>query len=504
MMIQNGDKTGSRFAVLFWSLLVISTGIRLVYAVVLPLTGDEAYFWEWARHPALSYYDHPPMAAWVMWPLIKLFGNTQLAVRMGAIIGIPLVILITRRLTLLISGSTKTANLTGILAMGIPLLEVGGLIYTTDTPLVLAGTMGGYLFYQAVVRNRKYAWWGLGVCFAAAILSKFLGVGLIAACFGYLLLSPKYRFYLRKSGPYIALGIGALGLVPILIWNASHNWATFVFNFSSRQAPLALGLTHLADYLAGQALALSPVVFLLAFPALAVCFPPGRNAVTARWEIPAFLALVPLGGFLAISVLTKVDPQWTGIGVPFLAIAVAGFLLRGEKAGGYYIGAAATAWTISLLIFLIPILPLTFPEGWKSPIRPDKIKISDLKLLTASPSGKGAEIAANLKEMEKEGATFVFTRSYALSSLAAFYTPGNPEVTVLGPGSVHGRSHFSWFDPSAHTGENALFVSYRDFAHERKFLLQRFKRVVLVLDASLDQNSLPLTLVKCYGFSGKR
>lgn len=503
-MIQNGDKTRSRFTALFWFLLIITTGIRLVYAVVLPLTGDEAYFWEWARHPALSYYDHPPMAAWLMWPLIRLFGNTQLAVRMGAVIGIPLVILITRRLALVISGSMRTANLTAILAMGIPLLEIGGLIYTTDTPLVLAGTMGGYLFYQAVARNRKHAWWGLGLCFASAILSKFLGVGLIVGCFGYLILSKRYRFHLMRSGPYIALGVGALGLIPIIIWNASHNWATFVFNFSSRQAPLAPGLGHLADYLAGQALALSPVVFLLAFPALAVCFPPGRNAAMARWEIPAFLALVPFGGFLAISILTKVDPQWTGIGIPFLAIAVAGFLLRGGKIGGYYIGTVATAWIISLLIFLIPVLPLAFPENWKSPIRPDKIKISDLKLLTASPSGKGAEIASSLKEMEREGAVFVFSRSYALSSLAAFYTPGNPEVTVLGPGSVHGRSHFSWFDPSAHTGENALFVSYRNFAREREFLLQRFKRVVLILDASNDQDSLPLTLVKCYGFSGKR
>lgn len=430
-MIQGEDKIGSRFTALFWSLLIITTGIRLVYAVVLPLTGDEAYFWEWARHPALSYYDHPPMAAWVMWPLLRLFGNTQFAVRMGAVFGIPLVILITRRLTLFISGSLKTANLTAVLAMGIPLLEVGGLIYTTDTPLVLAGAIGGYLFFLAVVRNRKNAWWGLGFCFAFAILSKFLGVGLIVACFGYLLLSPRYRFHLRKPGPYIALGVGTLGLVPILIWNASHNWATFVFNFSSRQAPLAPGFGHMADYLAGQALALSPVVFLLAFPALAVCLPPGRNTVTARWEIPAFLALVPLGGFLAISVLTKVDPQWTGIGVPFLAIAVGGFLLREGKVGGYYIGTTVTAWTISLLIFLIPILPLTFPANWKSPIRPDKIKISDLKLLTASPSEKGAEIAANLKEMEKEGPTFVFSRSYALSSLAAFYTPDNPEVTVL-------------------------------------------------------------------------
>ena len=56
----------SRLSVLFWSILGITTLIRLVYALKLPLTGDEAYFWEWERHPALGYYDHPPMAGWIL------------------------------------------------------------------------------------------------------------------------------------------------------------------------------------------------------------------------------------------------------------------------------------------------------------------------------------------------------------------------------------------------------------------------------------------------------
>jgi len=34
--------------------------VRLVFATVLPLFPDETYYWDWSRHPASGYFDHPP------------------------------------------------------------------------------------------------------------------------------------------------------------------------------------------------------------------------------------------------------------------------------------------------------------------------------------------------------------------------------------------------------------------------------------------------------------
>ncbi len=48
-----------------WILIVGSAFIRLFAAVNLGLGNDEAYHFLYARHPALSYYDHPPMMAWI-------------------------------------------------------------------------------------------------------------------------------------------------------------------------------------------------------------------------------------------------------------------------------------------------------------------------------------------------------------------------------------------------------------------------------------------------------
>ncbi len=47
----------------------------LLHAVVggyIGLSVDEAHYLLYAYHPALSYFDHPPLVGWVQWPLVTL------------------------------------------------------------------------------------------------------------------------------------------------------------------------------------------------------------------------------------------------------------------------------------------------------------------------------------------------------------------------------------------------------------------------------------------------
>jgi hypothetical protein len=43
-------------------------GYRLAvrHGAVLNLSPQEAYYWNYSIHPAVSYLDHPPMVAWVV------------------------------------------------------------------------------------------------------------------------------------------------------------------------------------------------------------------------------------------------------------------------------------------------------------------------------------------------------------------------------------------------------------------------------------------------------
>ena len=57
-----------------WMLIAVTALLRLICSVNLGLGNDEAYHWLYAAHPALSYYDHPPMMAWV-----EMLGLAMLA-----------------------------------------------------------------------------------------------------------------------------------------------------------------------------------------------------------------------------------------------------------------------------------------------------------------------------------------------------------------------------------------------------------------------------------------
>ena len=51
---------------------------RLALAATFPLANDEAYYWDWARAPALSYLDHPPGVSAVAWlgvRIVRFFGG---------------------------------------------------------------------------------------------------------------------------------------------------------------------------------------------------------------------------------------------------------------------------------------------------------------------------------------------------------------------------------------------------------------------------------------------
>ncbi|MDP1934501.1 MAG: glycosyltransferase, partial [Nitrosomonas sp.] len=60
--------------------------LRLVYFGLAQLIPDEAYYWQYAQHMDLSFYDHPPMVAWLIWFGTALLGHNEFGVRIGALL----------------------------------------------------------------------------------------------------------------------------------------------------------------------------------------------------------------------------------------------------------------------------------------------------------------------------------------------------------------------------------------------------------------------------------
>lgn len=51
---------------------------------------DEAQYWQWSTQPAFGYYSKPPLVAWLIAASTRLFGESELAIRLPALLAWPL------------------------------------------------------------------------------------------------------------------------------------------------------------------------------------------------------------------------------------------------------------------------------------------------------------------------------------------------------------------------------------------------------------------------------
>src|SRR6201999_4622881 len=71
------------------ALVAAMTVMRGVYASLLDLRMDEAYYWTWSKENVLSFLDHPPMIAWFIRFGTAIFGDTNFGVRFAGIVAMP-------------------------------------------------------------------------------------------------------------------------------------------------------------------------------------------------------------------------------------------------------------------------------------------------------------------------------------------------------------------------------------------------------------------------------
>ena len=81
---QIGPVIGTWLAVV--ALIVAMTVMRVIYACVIDLRTDEAYYWTWSKENVFSFLDHPPMIAWFIRFGTAIFGDTNFGVRFAGVL----------------------------------------------------------------------------------------------------------------------------------------------------------------------------------------------------------------------------------------------------------------------------------------------------------------------------------------------------------------------------------------------------------------------------------
>jgi dolichol-phosphate mannosyltransferase len=310
--------TGSRWIYLLLAGGVLAVVARTIAMAMVPLVPEEAYYWIYTQHPNLSYFDHPPMVAWIIRLGTAVFGDTEWGIRVvNGLLTIATSVLLYQHGTMWFT--RRAALLAAVSLHVLPMYFGVGLIATMDGALLAFWAMGMVGFGIAVKRGHAWGWYIAGVAVGGALLSKytgvFLGLGYVLAIAGH---RPWRRWFLSPH-PYLAAGLGLALFSPVLIWNARHDWASFRFQFVDRYTEAALDVRHFLSFVGIQFLVATPVVLiglvllirriavrrkmLMARWWVTLCFGLPLLLVTAyksitydvhlNWTLPAYIALLP-------------------------------------------------------------------------------------------------------------------------------------------------------------------------------------------------------------------
>jgi dolichol-phosphate mannosyltransferase len=326
-----GRRAGTGAASVRWRVLAVavvaySIAMRVLYGGAMDLIPEEAYYWNYSQHLAFGYLDHPPMVAWMIALGTWLLGDSELGVRLPVLFcWAASAILMWKYARLLFDRTTAFMSLA--LMACLPVLFLTGLLATPDAFLYLFWIAAVYFSHEALLLNRRKAWYALGILFGLGLLSKYtmalLGVSLVS----FLLVDHQARKWWTRREPYLAAGLALLVFSPVILWNAQNSWVSFAFQSSALLAKSPeFGLFEL---LGAMLLLVTPMGLIGSVRGLlpsrwtgVQVHGPQRFARRAKL-LAALSCVVPLTVFVAFSLFHSPKLNWTGVvflaAIPYLA-----------------------------------------------------------------------------------------------------------------------------------------------------------------------------------------
>jgi hypothetical protein len=207
----------------------------LAHDCPLDLIADEAHYWDWSRHLDWSYYSKGPLVAYLIRASCELLGpwaeahtgSLMPAVRAPAVVCGSLLLVSLYVLTVQVFRREPLALAVVAAALTLPILAVGSSLMTIDAPYTCCWGWALVLCHRAVFRGSGWAWPAAGLVVALGILAKYTMVLFVPSLALFMLTSPEHRPLLRRREFWRFCAAAALGGLPILVWNAQHDWVTF-------------------------------------------------------------------------------------------------------------------------------------------------------------------------------------------------------------------------------------------------------------------------------------
>ena len=401
-------------AIIAVTLLSALALLHLWLITQLGLVADEAYYWMWSKHLAASYTDKGPAIAWIIAAGTRVFGDTPFGIRwLGVLLSAGTawqLFRLARRLY-----DDRVALWCLAVACLIPLLAVGSIIMTIDSPSVFCWAWAANVFWTALESGKVRHWFGLGLIIGAGFLAKFTN-GLQLGCVALFLLwsLPHRRFLFSRQSLALGLAFG-LCLLPILWWNYQVGWlhVAALHSRSGVKGSFHIQPLQLVRFLGEQLGVLSPLLGLGMAVAAVGLLISHHHDPRVRFLLSQFLPVYGIFTFFSLNYAGK--GNWpapaliTGI---ILLVVFWRDLIQNRPRWRWWAYAALVVAAVMTLVLQIAIFA----------------SVPVLDLLMKRSQG-WPDYAAHIERARaKCKAPLLIANHYSQASLAQFYLPDHPHV----------------------------------------------------------------------------
>jgi hypothetical protein len=333
-------------------LVAAHVALHLATASNYGMFRDEFYYIDCARHLDWGYVDHPPLSIAVLAGSLKVFGDSQSAVRLvPALIGGLMIVL-----AWLIAGELGGGGWAKFIAAFAMFFcpQFTGITgyYSMNSFDYLFWALGSYLLIRILRTDNRRLWLWFGAVAGLGLMNK-ISVLFFLFGMGAGLLLTKHRRYLISGWFWAGAGVAALLFLPHVLWQISKGWPTLEFMSNAQKFKMA---------------AMNPVQFILGVwmdnnPVNVLVWLPGLVYLFFIRQAERFKAVGWLFSFvLALLIVQKGKPYYMAPALPVL-FAAGGVALelclsgRWKKVRPHVISAITVGGLISLP-FCLRILPV--------------------------------------------------------------------------------------------------------------------------------------------------
>lgn len=473
--------------------------IVLAFVSDLQLMGDEAFYWEWAQRPALSYYTKGPGIAWLIAISTSIFGDTEFGVRAFAPVCGTIVALCAGLLAR--PYSVRAGAFAALLISCAPIFQGCSMLMTIDGPYAACWALACVAMRRAWLTETLTSWILTGIAVGIGFLFKYTILLLPLSWILFFAFSKRTARSSRMPGIALASCAATLCALPVIIWNMQEGWPTIAhllghLGLRGGDMPVTQGAggwnyspLWTLEYIASQIGFIGPGLILGLLGAWRALRDGGGSESDELKRYLACCALPLFVFYLLVSLIAEPEGNWPmGAGISALALA------------GIVMDEGVRAWDRRMKEWLALEHPRPFrgwwlrrPQSFSKLVLFASITIGVLtfvafplanQLLSMATRftnfvphvlpiarGTGAKIMAidaesrlqSLREPSHDD-PFLISKAYGVSAQMRFYMAGNPVTYCSSERLGHGRKtqYDYWSDTDlraqALKGQNALAI----------------------------------------------